>query len=129
MSSLKRIENELKGLEYAPFHIDTPQGRAVVISYCIKTGKYSGENVLLGFSFHGEEGYPEYPPHWIHISPPYDDQLGGSLSSYTCQNDQGDEREWLALSRPPGEIWDDLPTKHIQHYLSLHIPRFCKELK
>ena len=123
-SNLERIENELKGLGYSPFCHDSPQGRRVIgIKYCITTGKYTGQSVSLGFSLQ-EENYPEYPPHWIHISPPYDDQLGGTTESY-----QLDNKKWRALSRPPQDIWDNLPTKHISHYLNLHISRFCKSLK
>ena len=84
--------------------------------------------MLLGFSSQ-EAGYPEYPPHWIHISPPYDDQLGGVTQPYQCIDNQGRMRNWLALSRPPNDIWDNLAAKHMKHYLDLHITRFCKELK
>lgn len=128
MSSCERIANELKGLGYEPFFIDSPQGRTTVISYKIPTGKHNREKVFLGFSFQ-EEGYPEYPPHWIHISPPYDDQLGGAFEFYQHKDSQGIERPWRALSRPPTDIWDGLATKHMRHYLDYHITRFCKELK
>lgn len=127
MSSIEKIEAELKGLGYTPFFIDTPQGRTAVIDYCIPVGKHAGEKVLLGFSFQ-EEGYPEYPPHWIHISPPYHDQHGGALP-YNCPDNKGISRKWLALSRPPDALWDNLPTKHMKPYIELHIPRFCKNLK
>lgn len=129
MSSFENIANELKGLEYEPFYIETSQGKATVIRYPIKVGKYTGELVLLGFSFHGEECYPEYPPHWIHISPPYDDQLGGAGAKYEHKDNKGNNQQWLALSRPPKDFWDDLPTKHMSYYLDLHIERFCKNLK
>ena len=128
MSSLERIADELRGLKYAPFFIDTPQGRTVVIRYRIQTGKYDGERVWLGFSLQ-EEGYPEYPPHWIHISPPYDDQRGGSTNPYSGCGPEGATQKWLALSRPPGEMWDRLRTKHMKGYLDFHITRFCKNLK
>ena len=120
---LDRITNELKGLGYNPFCVNTPKGPTVIIEYQISIGKYNGEKILLGFSFQ-EDAYPEYPPHWIHISPPYDDQLGGATDPY-----QQDGREWLALSRPPQEFWDHLPTKHMKYYLDSHISRFCKGLK
>ena len=129
MSSLEKIENELKKLGYNPFYMDnTPQGRAIVINYKIPTGKYEGEKVLMGFSFQ-EDGYPEYPPHWIHISPAYNDDLGGTVQSYSHSDNQGIERQWLALSRTPQDFWDTLPEKTIKHYLYLHIYRFCKDLK
>ena len=127
-SSLEKIENELKGLGYSPFHIDnTPAGKAIAIEYTIQIGKYTGKKVFLGFSFQ-EEGYPEYPPHWIHISPAYDDKLGGATHIYKYPDKTGAQKEWLALSRPPKELWDDLPTKHMRNYLNLHITRFCKGL-
>lgn len=127
MSALERIKSELEGLRYNPFYIDTPQGKAVVINYPVSVGKYKGKQILLGFSLQ-EEGYPEYPPHWIHISPPYDDQKGGTIQSY-CLDNEGENQKWLALSRPPKDFWDKLATKHIKHYLDYHISRFCKELK
>ena len=134
MSGIERITDELKALGYNPFYIDnSPAGRVVVIEYKVPTGKYIKETVLIGFSFQ-EEGYPEYPPHWIHTcadgtNPPYNDQLGGSTQPYWALDNKGVQREWLALSRPPGKLWDNLATKHIKHYLGFHITRFCKNLK
>ena len=127
-SGLEKIKSELEGLGYNPFYIDTPQGKAVVIDYCVKSGKYRRTQCLIGVSFQ-EEGYPEYPPHWIHISPPYSDQKGGTTQAYTHTDNKGEKKEWLALSRPPQDFWDKLPTKHIKYYLDYHISRFCKELK
>ena len=129
MYSLGKIWDELKDLEYDPFHMVTPQGvGVVVINYLIPTGKYFGEEVLLGFSFK-KEGYPEYPPHWIHISPPCNDHLGGSVQPYQCPDRNGVQCNWLALSRPPGQLWDNLPTKHMKYYLDFHVNRFLKNLK
>ena len=75
MSDVQKVTEELRGLGYDPFTMDTAQGQTVVIRYRVFVGKYKGEQVLLGFSFQ-EGGYPEYPPHWIHISPPYTDNPG-----------------------------------------------------
>ena len=109
--------------------MDTPCGKAVVINYRILTGKYNGDEVLLGFSFQGAEGYPEYPPHWIHISPPHDDGLGGPRQEYQRSDGKDGQCSWLALSRPPGQLWDNLHIKHMKHYLDFHINRFLKNLK
>lgn len=128
MSSIERITEELKGLDYIPFRRETPQGEAVFIEYYVQTGKYEGKKVLLGFSFQ-EEGYPEYPPHWIHISPPYDDQRGGSTQIHSFSDDQNIKHKCLALSRPPGELWDKLLTKNMKNYLDFHITGFCNQLK
>ncbi len=72
----------------------------------------------MGLSFQ-EDSYPDYPPHWIHITPPLNDGKGGSVQTYT--DDQG--REWLAMSRPPGEVWDRLPTKHMDFFIKEHLRR------
>lgn len=129
MLSIEKVEAELKGLGYSPFSIDTAQGRTAIINYRIPVGKHAGEKVLLGFSFQGKEGYPEYPPHWIHISPPYDDNLLGAKQPYEHPDNKGVDRKWLAMSRPPKSLWDDSATKHMKFYLESHIPRFCKYLK
>lgn len=75
---------------------------------------------MLGISFHGAEHYPEYPPHWIHVSPPIDDGMGGAVHRY--QDEEG--RDWIALSRPPTDLWDLLPTKSMYAFMNEHVRRF-----
>lgn len=129
MSSLDKVANELEMEGYESFRFSSPQGEVVAIKYKILTGKHKDKEMWLGFSFHGgEESYPEYPPHWIHISPPHDDGFGGAVQSYTT-NDNGVEMQWLALSRPPRDFWDNLSTKHMSQYLQIHISRFCSYLQ
>ena len=99
---------------------NAPQGRVVSFPYIVETGSYKGQQVTLGISMQGSESYPEYPPHWIHISPSIDDGKGGAVVKYSDANG----REWVALSRPPGEIWDQLLTKHMRAYLDEHLRRF-----
>ena len=128
MSAIKRIKNELQELGYDPVVYDTPKGQAVFIEYLIQAGVLHGKKILIGFSFQ-EDGYPEYPPHWIHISPPYNDHLGGSQDRYSIKDRNGICRECLAISRPPSDLWDRLPTKHMKNYLGLHIAKFCVGLR
>ena len=68
--------------------------------------------------------YPEYPPHWLHVSPPLNDNKGGAVETYRTS----DGREWLAMSRPPGAIWDRLPTKHMSMYIQEHLRRIWKDV-
>ena len=68
----------------------------------------------------GSETYPEIPPHWIHVSPPITDGRKGAISFYGGPNGS----QWVAMSRPPGQMWDRLPTKHMIHYVNEHIRRF-----
>ena len=49
---------------------------------------------------------------------------GGAVESYTDSQD----RQWLAMSRPPGELWDRLPTKHMASFISEHLRRIWKDI-
>ena len=102
---------------------DTPYGSAVSFEYTIQTGSHKGKQVTLGVSFQ-ESGYPEYPPHWIHVHPPIADGKGGAVTQYS--DVQG--RAWLAMSRPPGDMWDRLPTKHMRVYIDEHLRRIWKDV-
>lgn len=120
--SVNRVKRELESLGYKTALFDSAQGKVVSFKYTMETGSHKGERVLLGVSFQ-EEGYPEYPPHWVHVSPAIDDGKGGSVQKY--RDAQG--REWIAMSRPPGEIWDRLPTKHMGAYIDEHLRRLWKD--
>lgn len=78
--------------------------------------------VTVGVSFQ-EEGYPEYPPHWVHVTPPIQDGKAGVVQEYS---DPGG-RTWIAMSRPPGDLWDKLPTKHMYAYIGEHLRRIWKD--
>lgn len=121
-NSIDRARGELEFLGYQTFEFDSPQGRVVSFDYTIESGSHKGKQVKIGISFQ-EEGYPEYPPHWIHVSPPIDDGKGGVTQGYESQ-----ERAWLAMSRPPGDLWDKLPTKHMGAYIGEHLRRIWKDL-
>ena len=122
--NIDRIKGELEGLGYETYLADSPQGKVVCFEYRVESGSHKDERVRIGISMHGSEVYPEYPPHWIHFTPPIDDGKGGAIEKYQDSNGQ----EWVALSRPPGEIWDQLLTKHMHAYLSEHLRRFWNEL-
>lgn len=119
----EKVSAELKALGCQPYEFDRPSGRVVAFPYEIEVGSHKGEKVHLGLSFEGNDGYPEYPPHWIHVSPPINDGKGGAVETY-----KQDGREWLAMSRPPGDIWDSMPTKHMWAYLSDHVRRIWSDV-
>ena len=120
--SIDRVKAELESLGYRTAEYDSSQGRVVSFCYEIEAGSRRGEQVMVGVSFQ-EEGYPEYPPHWIHVTPPIPDGKAGVLQSY--RDSSG--REWLAMSRPPGDLWDRIPTKHMRAYISEHLRRIWKD--
>ena len=118
--NINKIKRELESLGYETCLSGSPQGEVVSFPYIIETGSHKGKQVRLGISMQGSEPYPEYPPHWIHVSPPIDDGKGGVVKRYS----DGNGREWVAMSRPPQDIWDQLPAKHMRGYLSEHLRRF-----
>ena len=118
--NITQIQLELKSLGYRTSLLDSLRGKVVAIPYKVEVGSHKGEQFTLGVSMHGNESYPEYPPHWIHLTPPFDDGRRGAIDKY--QDNEG--REWIAMSRPPGQLWDELPTKHMYAYLQEHLRRF-----
>ena len=122
--SIDQIKAELESLGYETCLFDSSQGKVVSFSpYIIEAGSHEGKPFKVGISMHGNKLYPEYPPHWIHVSPPINDGRGGSSVRYSANG-----REWIALSRPPGDIWDQLPTKHMSTYLTEHLRRFWNNI-
>lgn len=120
--SVSRVRAELEGLGHSVIEYDWNGNRVVAFDYQMESGTHNGQDVLVGVSFQ-EEGYPEYPPHWIHITPPIDDKKGGAKCGYVENG-----REWLAMSRPPGDIWDQLPTKHMSAYITEHLRRIWRDV-
>ena len=118
--NINQVKAELESLGYETCLSSSPQGEVVTFPYIVETGSHKDKKVTIGISMQGSESYPEYPPHWIHVSPPIDDGKGGVVEKYS----DASGREWVALSRPPGEIWDRLPTKHMHAYLNEHLRRF-----
>ena len=118
--SIRKIRAELDALGYNTEIVHDARGPVVCFEYTIDVGSRRGQTVKLGLSMHEDGLYPEYPPHWIHVSPPINDHRGGAVQSYADPNGN----DWLAMSRPPGELWDELPTKHMDYFISEHIRRF-----
>ena len=122
--NIDRIKAELEALGYEIGLSDSPQGKVVSFIYPVEAGSHKDKKIRLGISMHGSETYPEHPPHWIHLTPPINDGKGGAVQEYRDENG----REWIAMSRPPGEIWDQLPTKHMTGYINEHLRRFWNNI-
>jgi hypothetical protein len=121
--NIARIQGELESLGYQTTLLGSPFGRVVAFPYIVEVGSQKGKQFSLGISMEGKESYPEHPPHWIHIKPPINDGKG------VVQSYSGNCGEiWIAMSRPPGSLWDQLPTKHMSAYLTEHIRRFWNDI-
>ena len=121
-NSLDKIQRELESFDHKTHRFESPVGEVVAFDYVIESGSYRGEKVTVGVSLQ-EDAYPEYPPHWIHISPPLSDGKGGSVQRYEVE-----ARQWLGMSRPPGSVWDRQRTKHMQTYISEHLRGIWKDV-
>ena len=119
---IKRVQSELASLGYESSTRPSSLGSVVEFDYIVETGSNQGTTFRIGLSFQ-EAGYPEYPPHWIHVSPPVDD---GRLNVRRYKTEDG--RQWAAMSRPPSDIWDKLPVKDARNYLNEHLRRFWSGL-
>lgn len=122
-NDIERMRCDLECLGYSTVARDSAQGEVVEFEYLVETGKNSGRQFHIGISMQ-EAGYPEYPPHWIHVSPPVNDGLRGSVQPYRTE----DGRDWVAMSRPPSDLWDQLPTKDMRSYLDHHLRRFWSRI-
>lgn len=120
--SAKRVQEELESLGYETCTFNSGMGVVVAFNYTIETGSHKGREAWVGVSFQ-EEGYPDYPPHWIHVNPPIPDGRGGSVQTYEMSG-----CEWLAMSRPPGRVWDQLRTKHMSGFISEHLRKIWKDV-
>lgn len=119
--NLRKIKEELESLGYTTGVHDSAYGGVIEFDYHIELGSHAGQTVRMGVSMGDVDGgpYPEIPPHWLHITLPANDGLGGAIKPY-C--DSG--RKWFAMSRPPADIWDRLPAKNMEHYINSHLRRF-----
>lgn len=122
-----RIKQELENMGYAPV-IENHSGQypnVVVIDYHVHNGRCRGWTPRLGISMSGDEMWPEYPPHFLHLPPIPGDppKDGGIYGTYSVVDADGAEQPWIVLSRPPGAFWDSMPTKGMKGYME-HIARF-----
>ena len=71
-----------------------------------------------------EEGYPEYPPHFIHVKEVADAKLPEH------QTFQFENARWVSFSVPPTDFWDGLPSseKNMKTYVHRHLARFLDQV-
>ena len=121
---LSKIRDELDRCGLDTYVVDGAYTEVVAFSYVPANGRYAGRPFDVGLSLQ-EADYPEYAPHWIHVTPPIDEQHGNPGKSY--QDARG--HLWVAFSRPPADFWDNLPRekKNMSTFMTLHIRRFWRE--
>lgn len=126
MNDSQKVRDELRELgfqtELARFPNAGEDG-AVVIDYPVETGRYKGQTFKIGIGFQ-ESGYPEYPPHFIHVR-----ELPESHIPHHSQHSY-EGVDWTVFSIPPKDFWDSLPTpaKNMKTYINRHLVRFWSQI-
>ena len=121
--SVDRLEEELRALGYCTRRHASRKGEVVSIAYLVEVGAKRGEECRVGFSM-GHEGYPDYPPHWLHVCPPVNDNVGGVVVDYSV-----DGVTWTYLSRPPGDdVWEDPRNRSAKTLLNDTVRRFWENV-
>ena len=126
MNALEKVKNELLDLGYEPDLVSVDGfslGKVVIIKYDVPTGRYKDEAFRVGVSFQ-EDGYPEYPPHFVHV-----EELPDSRIAIHSQHVH-DGANWSVFSVPPDDFWDRLPSseKNMKTYVSRHLLRFWNQI-
>ena len=119
--ALVQIKQELEECGFTTYVVEGVSDDIVAFKYTVPTGRYRGKVVDIGLSMQ-ELNYPEFAPHWIHITPPIEDSRGHPGKQFS----DSDGRQWVAFSRPPSDFWDNAPTKHMLVYLGEHLRRFWR---
>ena len=126
MNALETAHSEFIELGLAPQLVDSGEfggHRAIIIAYPVQSGRFKGQTWQIGISFQ-EEGYPEYPPHFVHVT-----GLSKPKLPVHSSHQYGDT-DWYVFSVPPSDFWDDLPTseKNMKTYIHRHLQRFWDQI-
>ena len=127
VTGIEKVKEELESCGFEVSIIGSPKGPVAAFPYSVQSGRYQGRTFRVGVNLETSLPYPEYPPHWLHVSPPLDLAQGdGTGAIEIAQYDDG--HQWMALSRPADDIWDGLRTKHMKYYIREHVQRFWHHL-
>ena len=126
MTALEQIEAELMTLGYSPTALSIGGlggEQAAVIDYPVPTGRFGKQTFQVGIAFQ-EEGYPEYPPHFVWVANLPEPRLPAHSTA------KHDGTNWVSFSVPPNDFWDRLPAaeKTMKSYLKRHLLRFWTQV-
>ena len=126
MTAQEKIAEELSVLGYLPQIVDSGifvGEETVVFNFPVTTGRYRGNDYKIALSFQ-ENGYPEYPPHFVWVSN-IDNPNLPVHSTFSFDNS-----DWSSFSVPPSDFWDHLPyqDKNMKTYVNRHLTRFWGQI-
>ena len=125
MNSLELIKKEMEALGYQTKLTANLFNNTSVLTfdYTPSLGRYKNQKFKMSISMQ-EDGYPEFPPHFLHICNLPDSHL---TIHGTYETNDG---LWKVFSAPPNDIWDHLPMeeRNMKTYMYSHVNRIWNQI-
>ncbi len=105
------------------------EGHLCIFGYVIPCGFLEKKKITIGIEFPVKD-YPRLPPHFIHLKrEEFSDREIGKIGKIHEEYEHSGER-WIALSRPPQDIWDELDSskKNLYTFFESHLRRLWESL-
>ena len=135
----KQIQEEVKGISHCTL-IDIDdlakrqlkskrEGSICIFKYSIPCGSLKGQKITIGIELPPND-YPRLPPHFIQLRKnDFNEELLRKMGTIH-EEYLHKEEQWLVLSRPPQDIWDNLgdSQQNLHTFFESHLRRFWKDL-
>ena len=122
MSSLAKAAAEIQALGYEPKNVVLWSQGVIVFDYDVCCGRYKHQSFKIGIGI--DEGYPEYPPHFIFVASIDRPKLPVHTSFFDK------DLVWSVFSVPPVDFWDTLAfhDKSMKTFFNRHLVRFWSQI-
>ena len=113
--------------EWSP--VANRDGHLCIFQYTIPCGSLKTTKITIGVELPIND-YPRLPPHFIHLKTEKFNQETINKMGIIHQKYKIKEENWIALSRPPQDIWDGLPQskKTLATFFTSHLYTFWRNL-
>ena len=104
-------------------------GHLCLFKYIVPSGSLKKKEINIGIELPIND-YPRLPPHFIHFKKPEFSSEEIQKMGAIHQEYENEGTNWIALSRPPQEIWDYLnhSKKNLYTFFNSHLRRFWESL-
>lgn len=122
MRSIDKAAAEIQAFGYEPEIVILWSREAVVFDYVVCCGRHKHKSFKIGIGI--EEGYPEYPPHFIFVA----SLNSANIPVHYSFSDK--DLIWSVFSVPPDDFWDSLAPhdKIMKTYINRHLVRFWSQI-
>ena len=104
-------------------------GYLCIFKYAIPCGSMKKKNITIGIELPLDD-YPRLPPHFIHLKKEEFKEEEKQKMGQIHESYEHNGESWIALSRPPEDIWDelDISKKNLYTFFESHLRRFWGSL-